>query len=89
LSRWATEQNVSAAVVGILLGRRVAVSVLSRLGLTRLINHYGRKALLIVSIAAAVLSLTLLPLMGVWGAVAVMVGLGLGLGIPQPLTWHG
>lgn len=83
---WATEQNVSAAVVGMLLALRAAVSVLSRLGLTRLIQRFGRKAMLIVSIGAAVLSLALLPFVGAWGAVAVMVGLGLGLGIPQPLT---
>jgi MFS family permease len=83
---WATEQNVSVAVVGMLLALRAAVSVLSRLGLTRLISRFGRKAMLIVSIGAAVLSLALLPLVGAWGAIAVMVGLGLGLGIPQPLT---
>lgn len=83
---WATEQNVSAAVVGMLLALRAAVSVLSRLGLTRLLGRFGRKTMLIVSIAAAVLSLALLPLVGAYGAIAVMVGLGLGLGIPQPLT---
>ena len=83
---WATEQKVSAAVVGMLLALRAAVSVLSRLGLTRLIRRFGRKAMLIASIGAAVLSLALLPLVGAWGAIAVMVGLGLGLGIPQPLT---
>ncbi|MFC9353969.1 MFS transporter [Arthrobacter sp. NPDC057013] len=83
---WATEQSVSAAAVGMLLGLRAAVSVLSRLGLTRLICRFGRKAMLIVSISAAVLSLALLPLVGAWGAIVVMVGLGLGLGIPQPLT---
>ncbi|MDF2050374.1 MFS transporter [Arthrobacter sp. Cr_A7] len=83
---WATQQGISAAVVGMLLALRAAVSVLSRLGLTRLISRFGRKSMLIVSIAAAVLSLAALPLVGVYGAIAVMVGLGLGLGIPQPLT---
>ncbi|MGC0239605.1 MFS transporter [Arthrobacter sp. SD76] len=83
---WGTEQGIGAAVVGLLLALRAAVSVVSRLGLTRLIRRFGRKAMLIVSIAAAVLSLAALPLVGVYGAIAVMVGLGLGLGIPQPLT---
>lgn len=83
---WATEQGISAAAVGLLLALRAAVSVLSRLGLTRLIRRFGRKAMLIMSIAAAVLSLAALPLVGTYGAIAVMVGLGLGLGIPQPLT---
>lgn len=35
---WATEQNVSAAVVGMLLALRAAVSVASRVGLTRLLR---------------------------------------------------
>ncbi|KQQ92397.1 hypothetical protein ASF72_02355 [Arthrobacter sp. Leaf141] len=83
---WASEQNVSAPVVGMLLALRAAVSVASRLGLTRLIDKFGRKAMLMVSIGAAVLSLAALPLVGAPGAIAVMVGLGLGLGIPQPLT---
>ena len=65
---------------------RAGASVLSRLGLTRLIDRFGRKALLIVSIAAAAVALLALPLTGLYGAFAVMVGLGLGLGIPQPLT---
>ncbi|MET1087203.1 MAG: MFS transporter [Arthrobacter sp.] len=83
---WATQENISATAVGLLLALRAAVSVLSRLGLTRLIERFGRKALLIVSIAAAAVALLALPLTGVYGAIAVMVGLGLGLGIPQPLT---
>lgn len=83
---WATEQNIDATAVGVLLALRAAVSVLSRLGLMRLIARFGRKALLIVSIAAAAVGLLALPLTGLYGAVAVMVGLGLGLGIPQPLT---
>jgi len=83
---WATEQNISATAVGLLLALRAAVSVLSRLGLMRLIDRFGRKVLLIASIAAAAVALLALPLTGVYGAIAVMVGLGLGLGIPQPLT---
>lgn len=83
---WATEQDVSATAVGLLLALRAAVSVVSRVGLTRLINRFGRKALLVVSIVAAVAALIALPLVGPYGAIAVMIGLGLGLGIPQPLT---
>ncbi len=83
---WATEQNVSATAVGLLLALRAAVSVLSRVGLTRLLNRFGRKALLFVSIVMAVASLLALPLVGPYGAIAVMIGLGVGLGIPQPLT---
>lgn len=83
---WATEQQVSATAVGLLLSLRAAVSLASRMGLTRLINRFGRKVLLIVSIVTAVASLIALPLVGPYGAIAVMIGLGIGLGIPQPLT---
>lgn len=83
---WATQYGVSAATVGLLLALRAAVSVVSRFGLGRLVARFGRKPLIIVSIAAAAAGLIALPFVGVWGAVAVMIGLGLGLGIPQPLT---
>lgn len=83
---WAQEHNVSAIAVGLLLALRAAVSVLSRLGLTRLLAKFGRKAMLMASTGAAIISLIALPLVGPYGAIAVMIGLGLGLGIPQPLT---
>ena len=83
---WATEQGISATIVGFLLALRAAVSVVSRFGLSRLVARFGRKTLIIASIGAAAAALIALPFVGVWGAVAVMIGLGLGLGIPQPLT---
>ena len=83
---WATEQEVSATAVGMLLALRAAVSLASRVGLTRLISRFGRKALLIISMVTAVASLIAFPLVGPYGAIAVMIGLGIGLGIPQPLT---
>jgi MFS family permease len=83
---WAQEHDVSAVAVGLLLALRAAVSVLSRLGLTRLLAKFGRKTMLMASTGAAILSLITLPLVGPYGAIAVMIGLGLGLGIPQPLT---
>ncbi len=78
---WATEQDVSATAVGLLLALRAAVSLMSRVGLTRLINRFGRKVLLLISIVTAVASLIALPLVGPYGAIAVMIGLGIGL-------WH-
>lgn len=83
---WATEAGISVAAVGLLLALRAAVSVLSRFGLKRLIDTFGRKATLVTSIAAAAAALAALPLSNAYGAIAVMVGLGIGLGIPQPLT---
>ena len=83
---WATEQGISAMMVGLLLALRALVSVVSRLGLTRLVDRFGRRVLIITSIVAAVAALIAFPFVGAWGAIAVMIGLGLGLGIPQPLT---
>jgi MFS family permease len=83
---WAVDQGISATAVGLLLALRAAVSVISRFGLTRLVSRFGRKSLIIVSIAAASAGLIALPFVGLWGAIPVMIGLGLGLGIPQPLT---
>jgi MFS family permease len=83
---WASNQNISVVAVGWLLALRAAISVLSRLGLTRLVRRFGRKVLLIAAMSAAVLALAALPLLGAYGAIFVMVGLGIGLGLPQPLT---
>jgi MFS family permease len=83
---WATEQGISATMVGLLLALRALVSVISRFGLTRLVDRFGRKLLIMASIGAAVAALLAFPFVGVWGAIGVMIGLGLGLGIPQPLT---
>ena len=83
---WATEQGVPAVAVGLLLAVRAVVSVLSRIGLGRLVSALGRKTLLIVSITSGVAALVALPLVDAGGAIVVMIGLGLALGIPQPLT---
>ncbi|OOB89732.1 MFS transporter [Rathayibacter sp. VKM Ac-2630] len=83
---WATEQGVPAVAVGLLLAVRAVVSVLSRIGLGRLVSVLGRKALLIVSITSGVAALIALPLVDAGGAIVVMIGLGLALGVPQPLT---
>lgn len=83
---WATDRGVSATVVGLLLALRAAVTVASRIGLSRLVQRYGRRLLITVSIGAAVIGLFALPFVGAAGAVGVMIALGVGLGIPQPLT---
>jgi MFS family permease len=83
---WAAEQGVSATGVGLLLALRAVVTVVSRTGLTRLVQRFGRKILILGSIATAVAGLIALPVVGLPGAVAVMVALGIGLGVPQPLT---
>lgn len=83
---WATDRGVDATTVGLLLALRAAVTVLSRIGLTRLVERFGRKILITMSIAAAVTGLTAMPFVNLWGAVVAMIALGVGLGLPQPLT---
>lgn len=83
---WATQQGIDVRTVGLLLGLRAAVSVVSRVGLSRLVDRFGRRSLVLVSVLAAAGGLCLLPFGGTIGAVVAMIGLGLGLGIPQPLT---
>lgn len=83
---WATEKGIGAPEVGLLLAVRAGVTVASRVGQTWLIDHIGRKALLITSISVGAAALLALPFMGPAGAYVVMIGLGIGLGLPQPLT---
>jgi MFS family permease len=83
---WATEKGIGAPEVGLLLAVRAGVTVASRVGLTWLIEHIGRKALLITSISIGAAALLTLPFVGPTGAYVVMIGLGIGLGLPQPLT---
>lgn len=83
---WAAERGIDATVVGWLLALRALVSVVSRLGLGRLVARFGRKAPLVLSMGCGVIALAVLPFSGVAAAVAVMIGLGVCLGLPQPLT---
>ncbi|MDI2030581.1 MFS transporter [Saccharopolyspora sp. TS4A08] len=83
---WAVEQGVDPRAVGLLLALRAAVSLITRTGLSRLVNRFGRLPLIATSVLAGAVALGGLPLVGAWGAVPVMVGLGIALGLPQPLT---
>lgn len=83
---WATDRGVSPAAVGLLLALRAAVTVLSRIGLSRLVERLGRKLLITGSVVAASAGLIAFPFVDLAGAIAVMIALGVGLGIPQPLT---
>ena len=86
LPAWASEREVDVAIVGWLLGIRAGVSALSRIGLSRLVDRFGRKPLLIVAMVLGVAALVALPLVDQWGAFVVMITLGITLGLPQPLT---
>ena len=83
---WAVARDIPSVTVGFLLALRAGVSVLSRLGLGRLVDRFGRKTLLVVSMTIGVASLVALPFADQWTAIPVMIALGISLGIPQPLT---
>jgi MFS family permease len=83
---WGTEKGVSVGTVGVLLAIRATISLLSRVGLSQLVRHFGRKRLLVSALILGVVSLVGLPLVNEWGAIPVMVGLGVSFGMPQPLT---
>ena len=82
-----TERGWTASVVGLLLAVRGGASMASRLFLGRLSARFGRRALLVWSMAIAAISLVALPLASTPELTAVvMFAAGMGLGIGQPLT---
>lgn len=83
---WAVTRDIPAAAVGLLLALRALVSVVSRLGLGRLVARFGRRALITTAMIAGVASLVALPFVDAFGAIPVMIALGIALGVPQPLT---
>lgn len=83
---WAVSQDIPAAVVGWLLALRALFTISSRFGVSRLVERFGRKILLLLAISLAAVALVLLPFANAWWAIPVMAMIGLGLGLPQPLT---
>ncbi|MCJ1708552.1 MFS transporter [Microbacterium sp. VKM Ac-2923] len=83
---WAVEKGIAPVTVGLLLALRAIVSVVSRLGLARIVARFGRRTLLVVAMLLGVASLVALPFANQWGAIPVMIALGIALGLPQPLT---
>lgn len=83
---WAVDKGIAPVTVGLLLALRAVVSVVSRLGLARIVARFGRRTLLVVAMLMGVASLVALPFANQWGAIPVMIALGIALGLPQPLT---
>jgi MFS family permease len=81
------ERAWAASLVGGLLAVRAGASMASRLFLGTLADRFGRRVLLIVSMAVAAAALVALPFApSVEASVVIMILAGLGLGIGQPLT---
>ncbi len=86
LPLWASDRGVSVATVSVLLTIRGAFTLLVRVFADRMVLAVGRRALLVGSLVAAAVGLTLLPFTGVAAAAVIMAVLGAGLGLAQPLT---
>jgi MFS family permease len=81
------ERGWTASFVGALLAARAGASMASRLFLGRLSDRFGRRTLLVGSMALATVALVALPFAGSpEGTFAIMVAAGFGLGLGQPLT---
>jgi MFS family permease len=81
------ERGIASGAVGTLLTLRAAASMISRLFLGRLARRFGRRHLLVGSVAlsAVGLAVAVVP-MPLWALGAVIVAVGLGLGAGQLLT---
>lgn len=89
LPAYAEEAGIPVQTVGFLLATRALASIVSRVGMLRLMRWLGRRTLLLVAVLAAGLSLAVFPFVPLalqFGAM-VLVGLGLGLGHPVTLSW--
>lgn len=83
---WAIERGIDPTVVGLLLAVRALVSTVCRFGLGWMVASFGRKKLLVVSLALGVAGLISLPVLDEVWAIVAMVAIGVCLGLPQPLT---
>ena len=86
LPLWAAERDVTAGMLGTLLTLRAAVSVLSRLALSRVVDHAGVRSVLSVALTLGVVALVMLAVAPTWTAWIALTLLGVALGAPQPLT---
>ncbi|WP_161965245.1 MFS transporter [Ornithinimicrobium cerasi] len=86
LPLWAAERDVPTAVLGALLALRAGVSVLSRLGLARVVHRIGVRLVLTGALALGVTALVLLAVAPTWAGWIALTLLGVALGAPQPIT---
>ena len=87
LPAYGAVSGLSVGVVGALLSIRAGAALVSRIFMTQLIARLGRGRLLATSMAAAALSLLVLPFVHsdivLYG---LMIAVGMGLGLVQPMT---
>ena len=83
----AVERGIPVQTVGILLSLRAGATVLSRLGLERLVRTVGRARLLLASTGISAVLIAMLAIdLGVFWMAVLLVLAGFSLGIGQPLS---
>lgn len=81
------ERGLSASTVGMLLVARALASMVSRVLLPGGTRRFGRRGMLLVSLAGSTAGVALLPAgHAVWVLLALVVFAGFALGVGQPLT---
>jgi MFS family permease len=81
------ERGIASGAVGVLLALRGAASMTSRLFLGSLARRFGRRHLLVGTVAISALGLAAIVVpMPLWALAAVVLAVGFGLGAGQPLT---
>lgn len=81
------ERGIASGAVGVLLALRGAASMASRLFLGSLARRFGRRHLLVGTVAISALGLAVVVVpMPLWALAAVVAAVGFGLGAGQPLT---
>lgn len=90
LPAYGEHHGIPVATVGILLSIRAAVSGLTRIGMVRIIDTFGRKEVFIGSLVLPAFALFLVPLFPnplILGFLMVLIGLGLGFGQPMSISF--
>jgi len=90
LPAYADARGISVETVGLLLATRAAASLVSRLVMGRLVDRYGRRAVLLWSTAVPAIPLVLITIFDdapVLYLAMMIIGFGLGMGQPITLAW--
>lgn len=84
---YGTNRGIPPASIGLVIGGLSASQILSRLVLHRLVNRFGTRLVLTLSMAApaAIVPAMLLPLSVEWLIVTTVI-VGLAIGLAQPMT---
>jgi MFS family permease len=83
------QRHIRPALVGVILALRAGASLVSRIGITRIVQRVGRERLIAlnaVASAAALVGLTLVHDVALLAILAIVIGAGLGFAQPLSMT---